>query len=324
MRGGDSYEVGYEFDGIPVNRAFDNYPSGSLSSLGQLELQVYTGATPSNAEAQGLAGFINQVIKTGTFPGYANINPTVGTPTFYHSLNVEAGGSTPDRLFSYYVGIGGYNQDHRYVDQFGGAAYTNEFGQQLGSCPATPTKSLPSCYTNGQPNVGPGGTPGSSWVLGPIGFGTLNPANIATRTSLVNVHIGNSAQERRAARRHPASVRQRRNLHDVLKLGQRRRAQQLARNRRLAAVLPGRLSVQGQDRRAASRQLRVARKAVRLSRRRRRTRSSAPFPIRTINATAATTARRFSNCNIKRTSARARTCASTDTRIIRTGSRTVR
>ena len=41
-----------------------------------------------------------------------------------------------------------------------------------------------------QPNVGPGGTPGSSWILGPIGFGTLNPANIATRTSLVNVHIG--------------------------------------------------------------------------------------------------------------------------------------
>ncbi len=190
VRGGDSYEVGYEFDGIPVNRAFDNYPSGSLSSLGQLELQVYTGATPSNAEAQGLAGFINQVIKTGTFPGYANINPTIGTPTFYHSLNVEAGGATPDRLFSYYVGIGGYNQEHRYVDQFGGASYADEFGQQLGSCPATPTKSLPSCYTNGQPNVGPGGTPGSSWILGPIGFGTLNPSGIATRTSLVNVHIG--------------------------------------------------------------------------------------------------------------------------------------
>ena len=74
VRGGDAYEVGYEFDGIPVNRAFDNYPSGSLSSLGQLELQVYTGATPANAEAQGLAGFVNQVIKTGTFPAYATAN----------------------------------------------------------------------------------------------------------------------------------------------------------------------------------------------------------------------------------------------------------
>jgi hypothetical protein len=187
VRGGDSYEVGYEFDGIPVNRAFDNYPSGSLSSLGQLELQVYTGATPSNAEAQGLAGFINQVIKTGTFPGYATINPTIGAPAFYHSLNVEAGGATPDRLFSYYVGIGGYNQEHRYVDQFGGAAYADEFGQQLGQCPSTPNPALASCFTGGKPNVGLSGSPG--WILGPIGFGTADPVNIATRTSVVNVHL---------------------------------------------------------------------------------------------------------------------------------------
>src|SRR5579863_3914355 len=190
VRGGDSYEVGYEFDGVPINRAFDNYPSGSLSSLGQLELQVYTGATPSNAEAQGLAGFVNQVIKTGTFPGYATIDASVGTPTFYHSLNVEAGGATPDREFSYYVGIGGYNQDHRYVDQFGGAAYTNEFGQLIGVCPAPNSLAktvLPSCYTNGSPNVGLNGTPG--WILGPTGFGTINAANVATRTAVANFHI---------------------------------------------------------------------------------------------------------------------------------------
>jgi hypothetical protein len=190
VRGGDAYEVGYEFDGIPVNRAFDNFPSGSLSSLGQLELQVYTGATPSNAEAQGLAGFINQVIKTGTFPGYATLNASAGTPTFYHSLNVEAGGATPDRNFSYYVGIGGYNQDHRYIDQFGGAAYTNEFGQLIGACPtpkALAKTFLPSCYTNGAPNVGLNGTPG--WILGPTGFGTINAANVATRTAIANLHI---------------------------------------------------------------------------------------------------------------------------------------
>jgi Carboxypeptidase regulatory-like domain/TonB dependent receptor-like, beta-barrel len=190
VRGGDSYEVGYEFDGIPVNRAFDNYPSGSLSSLGQLELQVYTGATPSNAEAQGLAGFVNQVIKTGTFPGYAVANGSLGTPSFYHSLNVEAGGATPDRMFSYYVGIGGYNQDHRYIDQFNGASTVGEFGDLLGSCPSSKTLStttLPSCFTNGAPNVGASGT--SGWILGPTGFGTINPANIATRTSVLNFHL---------------------------------------------------------------------------------------------------------------------------------------
>jgi hypothetical protein len=187
VRGGDAYEVGYEFDGIPVNRAFDNFPSGSLSSLGQLELQVYTGATPSNAEAQGLAGFINQVIKTGTFPGYATVNAGAGTPTFYHNLNVEAGGATPDRTFSYYVGIGGYNQDRRYIDQFGGAVYSNEFGQLIGSCPSPATTVRPSCYTNGKPNVGLNGTPG--WILGPTGFGTINAANVATRTTVANFHF---------------------------------------------------------------------------------------------------------------------------------------
>lgn len=188
VRGGDSYEVGYEFDGIPVNRAFDNYPSGSLSSLGQLELQVYTGATPAGAEAQGLAGFINQVIKTGTYPGYAQVSGAIGSPTFYHSLSVETGGATPDRNFSYYLGFNGFNQNHIYVDQFGGAAYANEFGQQVAQCPtATTIQALPSCYTNGVRNVGPQGSTG--WVLGPIGFGTINPWNIADRTVVANFHI---------------------------------------------------------------------------------------------------------------------------------------
>jgi len=35
IRGGDFNQVGYEVDGIPVNRSFDNYPSGTASSLGQ-------------------------------------------------------------------------------------------------------------------------------------------------------------------------------------------------------------------------------------------------------------------------------------------------
>jgi hypothetical protein len=188
VRGGDSYEVGYEFDGIPVNRAFDNYPSGSISSLGQLELQVYTGATPAGAEAQGLAGFINQVIKTGTFPGYATADLATGFPTFYHNLSMEVGGATPDRNFSYYLGFDGYNQDHIFVDHSGGAGYTNQFGEQLELCPRNAKMAFfPSCFTNGRRNVGPNGSPG--WLLGPIGFGTANPINIADRTFVGNFHI---------------------------------------------------------------------------------------------------------------------------------------
>ncbi|HLI96292.1 MAG TPA: TonB-dependent receptor [Candidatus Baltobacteraceae bacterium] len=189
VRGGDAYEVGYEFDGIPVNRAFDNYPSSALGSLGQQELQVYTGATPANAEAQGLAGFINQVIKTGTYPGYGSADLTTGAPAFYHSLNVEAGGASPNRLFSYYVGLGGSNKDIRYVDQSDGTSYASRFGPILGTCFA----GLPnlgvfsSCYTNGQPNVGLQESPG--WILGPIPYGN-DVANLMLRDTVVNLHFG--------------------------------------------------------------------------------------------------------------------------------------
>jgi hypothetical protein len=188
VRGGDYYEVGYEFDGIPINQAFDNYTTGTLSSLGQLELQVYTGATPANAEAQGLAGFVNQVIKTGTYPGIASLNAGIGTPAFYHSLNVEAGGATPDRMFSYYVGIGGFNQSDRYVDQFNGADVADEFGLPVGVCPgphyayAIP----PSCYTDGARNVAVAGARG--WILADPSF-SFEPAMQSVRTSIVNVHL---------------------------------------------------------------------------------------------------------------------------------------
>ncbi|MEO7202204.1 MAG: TonB-dependent receptor, partial [Candidatus Tumulicola sp.] len=109
IRGGSYDQIGYEFDGVPVNRSFDNYPGGTAGSLGQQELQVYAGGGTAGESASGLAGFINQVIKTGTYPGYANVTAGIGSPTFYHNVEVEAGGATPDRLFSYYVGIGGYN-----------------------------------------------------------------------------------------------------------------------------------------------------------------------------------------------------------------------
>jgi len=194
IRGGDVDQVGYEFDGIPVNRAFDNYASGSLSSLGQLELQVYTGASPASAEAQGLAGFVNQVIRSGTYPGFADVQFDTGGPMYYHNALVEAGGATPSRTFSYYVGLSGFDQDFRYIDQFSGASYANEFGPVLNTCPAHPSiATLPSCFTNGKPNVGAFASNGvfgpGGYVLGPVDYGNL-VANDAIRTSVVNLHFG--------------------------------------------------------------------------------------------------------------------------------------
>jgi outer membrane receptor protein involved in Fe transport len=125
IRGGDIDQVGWELDGIPVNRVYDNAPQTMLSSLGQQELQVYTGGTPATADAQGIAGYVNQVIKTGTYPGSGSLYGGLGTPAFYHTFSAEAGGSTPNRTFSYYVGIGAADQDYRYVDSSNGGEANN-------------------------------------------------------------------------------------------------------------------------------------------------------------------------------------------------------
>lgn len=128
VRGQNYNYTGYEYDGVPVTRAFDNYNAATEPSLGLQELQVYTGGGPSSVATAGTAGFINQVIKTGTFPGYATANVGLGAPAFYHQAQIEIGGSTPDRTFSYYAGFMGYNQTYRIIDNSNGAGYSRPGG----------------------------------------------------------------------------------------------------------------------------------------------------------------------------------------------------
>ena len=167
IRGSAYSQIGYEFDGVPVNRAFDNYQANSLSTLGQQELQVYTGGSPSGASSATLGGFINQVIKTGTYPGFGTITGGIGGPGFYHSLTAEAGGSNPNRTFSYYVGIQGYNQNFPFNtwQNFGTLNPNgfNSYGLQAQSEAATILGSLFGVY--GTPPDS--GTYASSLGLGP-------------------------------------------------------------------------------------------------------------------------------------------------------------
>jgi hypothetical protein len=189
IRGGDYDQVGYEFDGVPVNRSFDNYASSSASSLGNAEVQVYTGANPANSEGQGLSGFVNQVIKTGTYPGYGTASLGIGTPQFYHRAAIEIGGSTPDRNFSYYVGIAGLNQSYDYINNNNGSEYDNWLGPVEGivsgkyGAPFAPGWSL--FY---------GGTGNTYYPLGPINWpnndASLGTASIFGRDAVVNLHIG--------------------------------------------------------------------------------------------------------------------------------------
>jgi hypothetical protein len=123
IRGELPWTTGFEYDGVPVNRAFDQYNSSTESNLGLEELQVYTGGGPVSVSSNGISGFINQVIKTGTYPGYATFDAGIGTEAFYHQARLEVGGATPDRNFSYYVGISGYDQAFRNGDQQNGGDY---------------------------------------------------------------------------------------------------------------------------------------------------------------------------------------------------------
>jgi hypothetical protein len=191
IRGGDYDQIGYEFDGVPVNRSFDNYPSSTISSLGQQELQVYTGANPANSEAQGISGYINQVIRTGTLPAYRSLNLAAGAPSLYNRVAFETGGATPSRNFSYYFGAGLYNQDFRYADQFNGASLSNLFGPPLAPCSglaanATPAN-VPSCFTpNGASYANADGT--QSYALGPYPVGYLH--RLEVRNTVLNLHFG--------------------------------------------------------------------------------------------------------------------------------------
>ena len=181
IRGGDYAQVGYELDGVPINKAFDNYPAGTLSSLGQQEVQVYTGQ-PVNAEATGSSGFINQVIKTGTYPGTSALSLGLGGPQYYHHTSIETGGATANRNFRYYAGFSGYDQEFRYYDQFNGASQSAVFGQPFSAaaCPAPGNANYASCYASG---LGSG-----NYILGPYDAG--QPAHISDREGIVNLHLG--------------------------------------------------------------------------------------------------------------------------------------
>ncbi|HEY1681836.1 MAG TPA: TonB-dependent receptor [Candidatus Tumulicola sp.] len=203
IRGSAYSQVGYEYDGIPVNRAFDNYNGQSLSNLGSQETEVYTGGSPAGGSSATLGGYVNQVIKTGTFPGYAQANLGIGTPGFYHKAGVEAGGATPDRLFSWYVGIQGNNQTYNTIDNNNGAGIPTDGSGPDGifSSDFNPIAGVFTDYGNGPYSTcTPNGPPkGASVNIIPVcnsyapwaGSGFLGtPLVTQDRENIINLHFG--------------------------------------------------------------------------------------------------------------------------------------
>jgi hypothetical protein len=172
IRGGDYEDVAFELDGIPVQRASDGAPITTLSNLGQGQLQVYTGGAPASADASGLSGYVNQVVRSGTYPGFGDIQAGIGGPALYNKFQFEVGGATTNRLFSYYVGYLGVNQDYRYADQFNGASNPSFFAPlAVVTGPAGVYAGAPGGYFN---------APGQSYSI----------SNTEDREFITNLHFG--------------------------------------------------------------------------------------------------------------------------------------
>ena len=102
MRGGAYDQVGYELEGIPLNRGFDFYNGTSFNTNGLASLQVYTGGAPVD-EGRAMSGFINEIIQRGKYPGGADFTAVAGSPLFNHTVQADIYGGTPDTRFTYYV-----------------------------------------------------------------------------------------------------------------------------------------------------------------------------------------------------------------------------
>ncbi len=204
VRGNNYYFTAFEYDGVPVNRAFDNYNSSTESNLGLQELQVYTGGGPASISSAGTSGFINQVIKTGTFPGFGTLSGSIAVPQFYHQAKIEAGGASPNRNFSYYVGLSGYNQGFNYLNNSNGASLFNlggtydfypQYSSTVGNAGSNGRGVWPICGgANGltSPTAGtePWLTNGSCYYLDEAAALYGNVATISDREDVVNLHFG--------------------------------------------------------------------------------------------------------------------------------------
>ncbi len=113
FRGGSTDQIGFELEGIPLNRGFDAANATSFVTNGLGSLEVYTGGEPADA-GRSMSGYINETIRRGSYPGGADLTVIAGAPAFNHTLQADVYGGTPDRRFSYYVSTLAVNADYQF------------------------------------------------------------------------------------------------------------------------------------------------------------------------------------------------------------------
>ncbi len=125
IRGGDTHDIGYEFDGIPIRERLFGLFTTDITNVGIANAEVYTGGLPASDAGQG-AGIINTVAKVGTYPAFGNVTLGMSSPDYNHYLTFEYGGQTLNRRYSYYFSYGGV--DSRNVYGYGLHSYPNLIG----------------------------------------------------------------------------------------------------------------------------------------------------------------------------------------------------
>jgi hypothetical protein len=113
IQGGSAADISYEYDGIPINEQITGLFTTNLSNVGIGSLVVNTGGLNASQAGSGL-GIINSVVKSGTYPGFANV-AYAATPTYrnvYETL--EYGGATQNKKLSWYFSLDNTNALNEY------------------------------------------------------------------------------------------------------------------------------------------------------------------------------------------------------------------
>jgi hypothetical protein len=139
VRGGSNDQIGFELEGIPLNRGFDSANATSFVTNGLGSLEVYTGGAPADS-GRSMAGFINEVMHRGTYPGGGDATFVNGFPTFNHTFTGDMYGGTPDRRFTYYLSILGSNADYNLSNRSNLDNYTLNIPQNDPGCLAFNTE----------------------------------------------------------------------------------------------------------------------------------------------------------------------------------------
>lgn len=122
VRGGQVTDLGYQFEGIPIQDRITGFFTTNLANIGISNIEVYTGGLPASGSTNG-TGYFNSVLKTGSYPGYTQLSYQVTSPAGNQFLTFERAGGTPNHKFTYYIGFDGVNSQNQY--DYGENTYYN-------------------------------------------------------------------------------------------------------------------------------------------------------------------------------------------------------